>query len=278
MIILNTITEIKSFSLECKKKHKTIAFVPTMGALHDGHLSLINTAKQYADIIVMSIFVNRIQFAPHEDFDSYPRDDEHDLNACKVTGVSCVFMPNTDSIYPNIDDYTKIEASNIAKPLCGASRPHFFSGVLSVLVRLFNLVQADYAVFGEKDFQQFAVIKQCCTDLFMPISIISSPLIREKNGLAMSSRNRYLSQADIDIASSIYTALSATKKQYRSGETNIDNLLIFFRNQLHQSIHIDYLDILDERILEKQEACTENSRLFFAGFLNNIRLIDNLKL
>ncbi|RAP28698.1 pantoate--beta-alanine ligase [Candidatus Marinamargulisbacteria bacterium SCGC AG-343-D04] len=278
MRVFSDVSSLQQSILQLKDNQKKIAFVPTMGALHKGHLSLIKTAKLHADTVIVSIFVNNTQFAPHEDFNSYPRNLDSDLQACKDAEVDLVFTPESSTIYPQLDDYTHIIPTRLAHSFCGKSRPQFFGGILSVLVRLFNIVTPDIAVFGEKDYQQFRVITQCCKDLFIPTTIIMSPLIREQNGLAMSSRNQYLTSEQRETASSIFKALQQAQLAFRQGEHLSSTLLALIRTHIDPSITHDYLHIVHSQTLKDVQHCDENSRILFAGFLDKVRLIDTMSL
>jgi pantoate--beta-alanine ligase len=181
-----------NWSRECRQQGETVGFVPTMGFLHEGHLSLIREAHRHADRVVVSIFVNPTQFAPGEDFDDYPRNLDRDIELCRREGTSAVFTPDADALYPEGFE-TQVGLKHLPRHLCGLSRPHFFGGVATVVTKLFNIVRPDAAVFGMKDFQQLAVIRRMVRDLDMGIRIIGAPIVREPDGLAMSSRNAYVS-------------------------------------------------------------------------------------
>jgi len=191
---MDVCTSIEDLRANLRTRPRPVIFVPTMGALHEGHLSLVRVGRDWAGAgatVVVSIFVNPTQFAPHEDFDAYPRDVERDLALCRSAGVDAVFTPPREAIYAP-DASVRIVEENLSRGLCGASRPHFFGGVCTVVAKLFHIVQPDAAVFGEKDFQQLAVIRRMVRDLHWPIEILGGPIVREPDGLAMSSRNQYL--------------------------------------------------------------------------------------
>ena len=216
MKIIRSCAEMREYSLAAKGGGSSIGLVPTMGALHEGHISLLKTAERYCDIAVMSIFVNPAQFGPREDFEKYPRQLERDCELAKTAGCGCVFVPPVEEIYPkNYNTYVTVE--NITDTLCGASRPGHFRGVATVVLKLFNTVMTDTAVFGAKDAQQVIVIKRMVEDLNLPVRIIVSPTLRESDGLAMSSRNAYLSPKERMEAPLIYKGLTAAKKLYDDG-------------------------------------------------------------
>ena len=193
MKIFKTRKELQNYALELKRSGKSIALVPTMGFLHDGHMSLIDIARKKADVVIVSIFVNPKQFAPHEDFDRYPRDFDGDVAKCADHGADVIFAPEIDGMYDG-DSSTWVEEVKLSGPLCGKSRPTFYRGVTTVVAKLFLLAQPDYAVFGLKDAQQCFVIQRMVRDLDFPVEIIPAPLVRDADGLALSSRNRYLSE------------------------------------------------------------------------------------
>lgn len=262
-----------------RQNHK-IALVPTMGSLHQGHLSLIKEAKKHADIVVVSIFVNPTQFGPSEDFDRYPRDLKQDLTYCESEGVDIVFTPSTDVIYGQSLQPTEIYVPKLSTLYCGKTRTNFFKGVCSVVLRLFNIVQPTCAIFGEKDYQQFIILSQLVTDLFLPINMISAPIIREKNGLAMSSRNRYLSANQHHEASFIYQALHSAKALFLTGEFDSTVVINFITDIIKKqtSITIDYCVCIKHNSLEETASLNQHDKILFAGYLEQTRLIDNITL
>ena len=199
MEIIRTCAALDDALSSIRDSGQKIGFVPTMGALHDGHLSLVDTAKEHADVVVASIFVNPAQFAPHEDFDDYPREEEEDIAKFKSRGVDLVFIPDKAELYPDGME-TDVKAGDAAKALETDFRPHFFDGVVNVVHRLFNAVRPDVAVFGEKDYQQLQVITEMVRNLDLPIEIIGAPIVRDDHGLALSSRNAYLSDEELTLA------------------------------------------------------------------------------
>ncbi len=263
----------------------TLAFVPTMGALHRGHVKLMTEAKKHADFVAVSIFVNPTQFGPNEDFAKYPRTEAADLAACEEAGVDLVFMPTVAEIYGTPPSIT-LKVGKIADVLCGAHRPGHFDGVVQVVAILFNIVQPEVALFGEKDFQQLAIIRKLVIDLKFPIEIIGVPTVREPDGLALSSRNRYLSPEDRSVAPVIYKALAFAKK--RAGEARFDRIALPAETVEHEAMAmiqkeiphaaIDYFEIRHAETLEKNQFIMNKSRAFAAVRVGTTRLIDNLSL
>lgn len=262
-------------------RHQKIGFVPTMGALHNGHLSLMKNSHGLCDITVVSIFVNSAQFSPSEDFDTYPRQIEKDIAFIKsLKNPTLIFTPQEKDIYPTNSPTTHISVPTLSQQYCGRTRPHFFDGVCAVVNRLFNIVQPQVAFFGEKDFQQLTIIKKMVHDLFMPITIKSCPIIRESNGVAMSSRNRYLSEQEKQEASVIYRSFLEAKQHFGRGMTQSNSLIKIMTQFIHQNstITIDYLSIVNSHTLKSIQDCSVDSRILFAGYLNKVRLIDNSSL
>eukprot|EP01047_Picozoa_sp_COSAG01_P000288 COSAG01_NODE_4_length_55812_cov_1344.168109_50_plen_265_part_00 len=249
------------------------------GALHAGHLALVKQALTVSDVVIVSIFVNPTQFGPNEDFSSYPRDIEKDLALLAPLGVDAVFMPEVSVIYGHgFDLATRIIAPALAQYYCGASRPGFFDGVCGVVLRLFNLIRPTKAFFGEKDFQQLRVIQLMCQDLCMTIDIVGCAIVREKDGLAMSSRNQYLSVSERGYASAIYQLFQVLQAAFDLGERCVDDLqakaLAFF-NQHGACMQVDYLAFVHSVTLEEVSECNLETRVLFAGVLGKTRLIDN---
>jgi len=279
---ISTLSDLKNIIENQKQKNQTIGFVPTMGALHEGHLSLIKHSLNHSDFTIVSIFVNPAQFGPNEDFDSYPRSVTPDLELLQEHHVDAVFLPTTELIYPRGKDITtQLTIPELSHLYCGKSRPQFFGGILTVVIRLFNLIRPNHAYFGEKDFQQATLIKMMVTDLFLPIEIIMCPIIREENGLAMSSRNMYLSEKEQTEASQIYKALSKAKEHFESGERSVSNLMTSIRSDVTKqtTIAFDYCEVTDEVTLHPQKGTAKKgNRILFAGYLKKTRLIDNIEL
>lgn len=279
---INHSQNMQACARESCRNGKTIALVPTMGFLHEGHLELMRRARKKADLVVVSIFVNPIQFGPNEDLDRYPRDLEGDLDKCRSVGVDVVFTPTPAELYPD-HFQTSVAVSDITKVLCGASRPNHFQGVTTVVSKLFNLVLPDFAFFGEKDFQQLAVIRRMVLDLNFPVEIIGVPIIRESDGLAMSSRNAYLPAQARAEAPAIYQALWAARKLYNQGMDESEKLCQTVFDQLNKSIEsdfkIEYIEIYDSSNLTKIEhKITTQATILIAVHLGGTRLIDNLQL
>lgn len=264
---------------------KRIALVPTMGNLHDGHLELVKIAKQQADIVVVSIFVNPTQFGEGEDFDSYPRTLDDDVTKLATVGADYVFAPNTDEMYPVLPPPTTVLAGPITAQLCGQSRPGHFDGVGIVVSKLFNIVQPDVAIFGQKDYQQLAIIKQLVRDLSYPIKIIGAPIIRADDGLALSSRNQYLNAAERQIAPVLHQEMQRLSQQLENDEqrqSKINSLLAeTYARITDAGFIIDYLEIktdeLDSIATDSAGFNAENKNLIIlvAAWLGRARLLDN---
>ena len=260
------------------RKYKNINFVPTMGNLHSGHVSLISKAKKELGITVVSIFVNDLQFGENEDLNSYPRTYKEDLSKLEEIGIDVVFIPSSKNIYPQgCDNHTKVKVPVFSEKHCGISRPIFFEGIATVVVKLFNIIKPTKAYFGEKDWQQFIIIKKLCSDLAMDIEICSLPIIREKNGLALSSRNNYLTQEQISIASELFKSLTLLANSYRNG-TYESQLKATIDNLVNKNFTIDYINLIDENTLEAPKSCSTKLRILAAVYFNKIRLIDNVSI
>ena len=270
---------MQAHSQSLKREGKTIGFVPTMGYLHEGHLSLIRLAKEKADVVVVSIFVNPTQFGPNEDLDNYPRDFKRDESLCKEEGVDVIFYPTPDEMYLQ-DHSVNIDETFLSKSLCGASRPGHFSGVVTIVAKLFNVVLPDMAVFGEKDAQQLRIIKRMVRDLNFPVEIISGPIVREPNGLAMSSRNAYLPVEARPHALCLKQALDDASNEFRLGERNVETLKQCMRAIIKNtpSTSIDYIEIVDNETLEPLSVISGSALVALAVNVGNTRLIDNVVL
>ena len=250
MKIISSINSLRKIITSYRKKGKTIGFVPTMGALHDGHLSLIKKCRKDNDIVIVSIFVNPTQFGPQEDFKSYPRDKKKDCQLAKKSGCDIVFYPTVAAIYPE-GTSTIIDVPDLSKGLCGTKRPGHFRGVATVVAKLFNIVNPDTAYFGQKDFQQAAVIKKMSADLNFPIAIKTAPTFREKDGLAMSSRNVYLSSTQRTEASILYSSLHHVKCKILDGERSTSRITSFIKKNIEKtSGKIDYIECRDAETLK----------------------------
>ena len=270
--ILKTHNELKIL----KSKGKTLGFVPTMGALHDGHLALAQKALRECDECIVSIFVNPKQFAPHEDFDRYPRTLERDAELLRGIGVQYIFAPSVDVMYPP-DFQTSVTVGEISKPLEGEFRPYFFTGVATVVARLLLLVGADKAYFGEKDYQQLQVIKALQRDLAIPTEIIGVPTVREDSGLALSSRNAYLTPAQKEQALTIIKVLKDMAEKFKSG-ISIDKIEMDAAQKILSAgfDKVDYITIRDADTLLPPTQSTKSHRILAAAWLGQTRLIDNI--
>jgi len=277
---MRIVTTADEFSRQLKplRSDKTIAFVPTMGCLHAGHLSLMKQARELADIVVVSIYINPLQFGANEDLDTYPRTFDGDAQACAEAGVDFIFHPAT--LYPENGPNVTLKVTQLSDCLCGASRPGHFDGVVTVVNILFNIVQPDIAVFGEKDWQQLTIIRSMVKDLHMPIEIVGGDIIREPDGLAMSSRNRYLSVVERTQARTLSQALKAMQQLADDGEADINTLKNQAGNMLAAAnIQIEYLDIRSANALKNKLVLNKKpARAFIAAKVGNTRLIDNMPL
>jgi len=262
---------------EIKKRNKTIGLVPTMGFLHEGHASLVRKARKDTDYVIVSIFVNPSQFGPKEDFKKYPRDLKRDLDICKIEGADIIFVPKPKDMYP--DGYsTYVSVEGITEKLCGASRPGHFRGVATVVVKLFNIAMPDIAYFGQKDAQQAIVIKKMAEDLNMDVDVKIMPIVREKDGLAMSSRNAYLSSGERIQAASLYKALRLAKRLFDHGERNSAKIISRMREIIGKEpdAKIDYIAIVDTKELKAVKKISGRALAAVAARVGNTRLIDNV--
>ena len=264
---------------QARKKGKTIGFVPTMGALHIGHISLIEAAKKKTGYVVVSIFVNPTQFGRGEDFERYPRPIEKDLQICREEDVDLVFIPDVEQMYRG-ENLTWVNVEKLTETLCGASRPGHFRGVATVCVKLFNIVGPDAAFFGQKDAQQSVIIKQVVKDLNMPLEIVVCPTVREPDGLAVSSRNQYLNPQQRKDALCLYSALQECQKLYRQGTTDTKILIEQMRKIIEQVPYaqIDYISIVDSESLENLKKIDRGALVALAVKIGSVRLIDNIVL
>ena len=273
-------SELKKVLERERASGKKIGFVPTMGYLHWGHLELMKIAKELSDFVVISIFVNPTQFGEGEDYSRYPRDLEGDLRKAAQVGVDLVFAPTVEAIYPQ-NAQTFVEVTELTRELCGRYRPGHFRGVTTVVAKLFNLVRPDCAVFGQKDYQQLVVIKQMVRDLFMDIEIIGAPIVRESDGLAMSSRNSYLSPEQRKAALALSKALLKAREVFAAGETDPPKIIEAASNELQAepAVRVQYLELRDpETLNELERPARGTDRIFIAAFVGNTRLIDNAPL
>ncbi|QRM33316.1 pantoate--beta-alanine ligase (plasmid) [Microvirga sp. VF16] len=255
-----------------------VGLVPTMGFLHGGHRALINGSVARCDITVASIFVNSTQFGPNEVLDCYPRALEQDHELCRTAGVSLIFVPDASEIYPP-GFQTTVEPGPVAEPLCGAERPGHFRGVATVVTKLFNIVQPDLAFFGQKDFKQCAVIRQMVRDLNLPIEIVTVPTVRKPDGLALSSRNSYLSPVDRQRARCLSQGLLAAQAAYGEGERDSERLIAMARAHMSEVDQLQYLQLVDARALEPVPGLVDRpTALCVAAYVGTTRLIDNVLL
>lgn len=279
MIIAKTISQLNS--TRKKITDQKIAFVPTMGALHDGHLALVKKAKEISDFVIVSIFVNKTQFNDLSDYEKYPRQEESDLEKLKNVGADLVFLPTQEEIFANNFSF-KIIPTKLTDCLCGSSRPGHFDGVALIVTKLFNLVKPNIAVFGQKDFQQLSIIKRMVHDLNFDIEIYAHETLREENGLAMSSRNQRLSESGKIKAAEIFRILAEIKNAVKNSDKKINEILTKkYQEFLNLGFEkIDYLEIRSEENLEPITNFNpkEKTRIFVAAYLEGIRLIDNLEL
>ncbi len=267
---------MQSFSKSLRMDGKKIAFVPTMGYFHEGHLSLMKEAKKMADCLVVSIYVNPTQFGPKEDFSKYPRDLDRDLKMAESVNVDVIFYPPDKEMYPaNYQTYVDVE--KVTQNLCGMSRPRHFRGVATVCNKLFNIVKPDFAIFGKKDFQQFVTIKRMVDDLNIDIQIVGSPTVRESDGLAMSSRNKYLNKDERKSALTLFKALKLAQKLYSNGEKKSSVIITEVEKLIKRASFtaIDYIKICDTRTLKDADKIKNQSVIALAVKVGNTRLIDN---
>jgi pantoate--beta-alanine ligase len=263
--------KLQAWARKCRLKSKCVALVPTMGYLHDGHLSLIEAAKKKgADEIIVSIFVNPVQFGPNEDFEKYPRDEKSDLRKCRMAGATAVFFPTPENMY-DCDHSTFVEEVSLSGGLCGARRPGHFRGVATVVAKLFNLAHPDFAVFGQKDYQQVQVIKRMVRDLNFDLEIVVAPIVRESSGLAMSSRNTYLSDKEREQAVVISRELSALKSKPKT-------TLAIKKSLERAGLTVDYVECVDSETLKPVRGVRKGTAVLVAAFCGKTRLIDNIVL
>jgi len=276
MEILTSTATMQQRALAARAEGKSIAFVPTMGFLHAGHISLLEEGRQRADLLVLSIFVNPTQFGQGEDFEDYPRNQQRDSELAEAAGVDIIFAPVASAMYPK--DYASyVDVEGITEGLCGASRPGHFRGVTTVVNKLFNLVQPNIALFGNKDFQQLAVIRRMVLDLNMPIEIVGMPIFREQDGLAMSSRNVYLSAEQRQQALVLSQSLAAAKELVSVGDLDCAEIIATLKETIsaQSEARIDYIKICHQLTLVEQFVVDVDSVLLLAVFIGNTRLIDN---
>lgn len=283
-MLVHTIKEVREQIKEWKKAGLTVGLVPTMGALHNGHLSLIKKAVEKCDKVVVSVFVNPIQFCPGEDLDKYPRTLEADQKLCESNGVNIVFAPTPSEMYGDCQMRTNDFLTYVMPPffyvnkLCGKSRVGHFDGVCTVVNKLFNIVQPDFAFFGQKDAQQLIIIKKMVKDLNIPVEIIPCPIVREESGLALSSRNKYLSEEDKIQALALSKILNNIKNCYKKGITDVEALKETAYQFLNDHHDLEYLEFMNEENLDEMTTADDHTRVFIACKVGGVRLIDNILL
>lgn len=276
MNTFKTIKEMQDWSSEQKKSGKRISFVPTMGALHEGHMSLLREGKKRGDLLVLSIYINPTQFTANEDISRYPRSLSEDLKKARECGCDAVFIPDDKMMYPK-GYQTFVNVEECSKFLCGGSRPGHFKGVTTIVTKLFNIVQPDVALFGEKDFQQLIIIKKMTSELNMPIEIVGCPTVRDMDGLALSSRNQHLSKMERQTALSLSKSLDLAQHLIEKGENKASAVIVNTRSYLQTSgmIRIDYVKLVDANTLAEISQIKRPALLAIAAFIGKTRLIDN---
>lgn len=280
MRVISEISDLREVRRTWQNSGKVIAFVPTMGNLHQGHLNLVREAKKHADIVVVSIFVNPMQFGPDEDLDAYPKTIENDKRLLEELSVEALFLPQASDIYARgLEQQTFVEVPGISYMICGASRPGHFRGVATIVCKLFNMVQPNLAFFGEKDFQQLQVIKAMVTDLSMNLKVIGVPTTREDDGLAMSSRNQYLIVEERKLAPTLYLKMQSMVKEIMDGRRDFNRLTEEYKTQLSElGFSPDYLEIRSQDTLLQPGHEDTHLVLLAAAFLGKTRLIDNIQI
>ena len=278
MHISRSVGDLRKMVGELKRSEKKVALVPTMGALHEGHLSLIRLARKHADAVVVSAFVNPTQFGPGEDYDRYPRSESHDTYACEAEGVDIYFMPGVDEMYGK-ESRIGFTIDKMDEHLCGASRPHHFPGVMQVVNKLFNMVQPDAAVFGQKDIQQYKILERMRDEFAHPVEMIQAPIVRDTDGLALSSRNAYLTKEQRNKAPMLYQALHYVAMRIQKGDTHLINLLEDRKRTLTENgFQIDYFQCVETDELQPVTEPKAGQNYIVAGavYLGATRLIDNI--
>ncbi len=278
MKIIRNIEEMKIISKEIKSKGMSLGMVPTMGFLHEGHKSLIKCAKENNDIVTVSIFVNPTQFGPDEDYESYPRDLEHDSKICQMEGVDYIFHPEPDEMYPDGYSTFVIPGEKMTNILCGITRPGHFRGVCTVLTKLFSIINPDNAYFGEKDIQQLAIVRKMVKDLNLGVNINGCPIIREEDGLAKSSRNTYLNEEERKAAIILRKSILKGKEFMDNGEKNVEKIRKVIVDSINSEplAKIDYVEIIDFDTFDRIEKLSKNTLIAMAVYIGKTRLIDNL--
>lgn len=280
MYVFHHSESVREAVLAARVAGKRIAFVPTMGNLHDGHLALVKQAKAQCELVVVSIFVNRLQFGLNEDWDRYPRTLEQDSLKLQSVGCDMLFCPDEHEIYPNgMDEQTRVVVPTMTDVLCGASRPGHFEGVTTVVTKLFNIVQPDVAVFGIKDFQQLAIIRRMVEDLCIPVEIQAAEIAREEDGLARSSRNSFISEDERPKVSQLYSSLQWVRAQVASGMSDFAVLEQLASTQIEDAgFRVDYLKICNSKTLEAAANDDQQITILGAMYTDKARLIDNVSI
>ncbi len=279
MRICTTIDEMRAASRAARHEGKRLGFVPTMGALHEGHLSLVRAAKANCDLVAVSIFVNPLQFGPTEDLAKYPRTFDHDRDLLEKEVVDILFAPTPEEMYPaGVITYVTVEG--LSEKLCGRSRPGHFRGVTTVVAKLFHIVEPDLAFFGQKDAAQATIIRRMVQDLNLPVEIVVCPIVREPDGLAMSSRNAYLSQQERKAARVLNRSLTEIQNRFEQGEGNAADLISAGKQVLAQepAVRLDYFEIVDPATLDPMQQLATTALVAIAAFVGNTRLVDNVLL
>jgi pantoate--beta-alanine ligase len=276
MDVITSVQQMKLFSARARATNKRIAFVPTMGFLHEGHLSLMREGKKRGDVLVVSVFVNPTQFGPSEDFERYPRDFARDSRMAEEVGVDVFFAPEPKEMYPP-NHQSFIRVTDVTRGLCGKSRPTHFQGVATVVGMLFNIVRPHVALFGEKDFQQLVTIQQMVRDLHMDAEVVGMPIVRESDGLAMSSRNTYLNADERKAALSLHRSLERARESISRGEFGAGVLAKEVTEVIQSEplVRVDYVEVCDARTLKPVDRIDRDTVIAVAAYIGKVRLIDN---
>jgi pantoate--beta-alanine ligase len=274
--VIKTVDELRCLRSKLRQNRAKLSLVPTMGAVHAGHLSLVQEAKKISDHVIVSIFVNPTQFGPGEDFQSYPRHLDDDLGLLRESGVGSVFVPEITEIYPQ-GFKTFVIVEDLSQKLCGASRPVHFRGVATVVLKLLNIVEPEFSIFGQKDFQQCSLIRRMVKDLNLATRIVVCPIVREEDGLAMSSRNQYLSSQERETATILYRCLQWAKQRVEQGEIGSEGILQGIRDRVGAEpiARLEYAEIVNEETLDRDTVVRNGSVLALAVWIGRTRLIDN---
>lgn len=277
MMIVSTIRDVREYVAQAKAAGRSVGLVPTMGFLHEGHMALVDTARSQNDLVIASIFVNPLQFGPNEDLESYPRDLQRDRQLLESHGCDLVFAPSVDEMYPR-PALTSVVLRELSQPLCGQTRPTHFQGVATVVSKLFNIVQPTRAYFGQKDAQQAVIIKRMVEDLNVPVEVITVPIVREADGLAKSSRNIYLTEAERPHATVLHRTLQFAEQAILQGERDGTTLAAAMREKIQSEpmVKLDYAEIVDADSLAPQNHLSGRILIAVAAYVGKARLIDNI--